>query len=625
MRSTHGCYTRCICLLIMGLVLGLTSISQAQNTPEARDRFVLIVAHNNSLRSNVPALRYADDDGARFYELLAPGAREAFLLTTFDQESQELYPQLVDVAREPSRRNLTQVLDTLKTSIQASHKAGRKTVLHVFFTGHGELQEGGMEAPKAYFSLTDGAWTREDMVEQIVAPQWADFTHVTIDACNAYFLVQGRGDWKEDQETDPEYLQAIQDYLATPRLSERYPRTGWLLSTSGAQEVHEWGRYQAGVFSHQLRSALVGAADVDGDGVLRYDEIEAYIGAANAAVSNPSARISMTAQPPSQKNNAAFLIPPRELKPRAVLQIPQGQAGHFVIEDNRGLRYADVSTIGDRSLQIALLDGGRNDASFYVRKGSEEAHVTSKTGDPLLLSALNWRPTSSQPRSSIDEAFRAELFAVPFSADFHRGYIARSKLSPEAGPNITINTTEGDEDDGIPLSMELGLGLGNAVIRQAESELRVGLGLRMGQRTGLYGRVALDFGLSYQEEMLDEVGEVAQDAADLYRLSYEVGAGYQLGLWNDTITLGPELSLGHMWLWADPDDNSNNLQGDRTGIRGALGAILNIHFSDSLYASANANISGNITSVLNRVEEQVLLNEELTWQPGLQLRLGYTF
>ena len=51
---------------------------------------------------------------------------------------------------------------------------------------------------------------------------------------------------------------------------------GLLLSTSSARESHEWSGFESGVFSHEVRSGLYGAADADGDGRVSYAEIAAF-------------------------------------------------------------------------------------------------------------------------------------------------------------------------------------------------------------------------------------------------------------------------------------------------------------------------------------------------------------
>ena len=615
------------CMIPLMLLLS----SPADVSAEEVDRFVLIVAHNSSLRADVPSLQYADDDGARFYELLAPGAKDALLLTTFDAESQALYPHLVDIAKPPTRDNLLNALERLEDRIMASQEAGNSTRLHVFFTGHGELAKSTGKTD-AYFSLLDSPWSRDDMITEIVEPQWADITHVTIDACNAFFLVQGRGDWKEDQITDPAYLAAVQGYLSTPQLSERYPTVGFLLSTSGAQEVHEWGRYRAGVFSHQLRSALVGAADVNGDGKLRYDEIEAYIGAANAAVSNPSARISMTSQPPQQKVVEPYLSL-SDFDDPVRLQIPPGEAGLFVIEDERGLRYADVSTVGDRELQIMLQErpgvqaGG---ATFFVRRDSKEARIdlVSQADEgwrPLLpLASLDWRQVRSQPRSAVDEAFRTGLFAIPFGADFHNGYITRSKLVPRPAPQVNI-LGDGPEEARQLVRLEVFAGFGQGVIARADAETSFGLGVRYGDRAGLFGRFSLDMGLSQRAEFVDGLDNFLP-ASDLLRGSYSIGGGYGFNLFDGGAVLGGELGIGHMWIRVTPKQNDEGVvQGDQTGFRGFAGGFVDLPLSKEFSISVNFGAAINIASVLVRDDESVLLDEYVMTQLGGQLRLGYRF
>ena len=61
---------------------------------------------------------------------------------------------------------------------------------------------------------------------------------------------------------------------------------GFLLSSSLSGETHEWAGFEAGVFSHEVRSGLYGAADADGDGRVTYPEIAAFVERANAAIVN---------------------------------------------------------------------------------------------------------------------------------------------------------------------------------------------------------------------------------------------------------------------------------------------------------------------------------------------------
>jgi hypothetical protein len=553
----------------------------AQAEGDGAERFLLVVANNHSLDADVPSLRFADDDGARYYELLAPGASRAVLLTTFDDESQALYPELVQVARPPTRVNLTSALEELRGRIAAARKKGRTTTLHVVFTGHGEIAQGG---GAAHFSLLDTVWTRDDMVDRVIAPQWADFTHLVVDACNAYFLVQGRGGWENDEVEDPEYDRAVQRYLTTSDVLHRYPRTGILLSTAGAQEVHEWGAYRSGVFSHQLRSALVGAADVDGDGELRYDEIEAYVAAANAAVSNPKARISVTAQAPRQNRRVPFLRL-GSLRPAARLLIPEGKRGRFVIEDERGLRYADVTTGGDRPLSLALMGAGRAGARFHVRYGEQEAAVelSGPRNVEVQYASLTWSPAQAQARSSVGEEFRANLFAVPFSADFHRGYTASLR------PPGTLVVGAAPDEDPSRWGVELSAGAGQSIVGDGLGT-SASLGLRYGGRQGWFGRLQLDAGFS------DATLSATAGSDGLRHFAWGAGAGYAVELGAGWI-FGPELMVQH--LLAAESGAEGQTRADRTGLRGALGLFAGVHLGD-WYLGASAGPAVNVLSVLER-------------------------
>ena len=193
-------------------------------------------ATNSSVDESLAPLRFADDDAARYFELLEPGAAQAHLLTTFDSETQSQFPELVDRALPPTRENLQNSLQELAERIDDSHRAGNDTVLYVVFSGHGGIGDNG----EGFLSLLDGPWTQDDMVEFVIAPELADFTHLVIDACNAFYMVQDRG-WQDDAMISDEVSDAVDEYLMGVDVLDRYPTVGVMLSTAGAAEVFEWG------------------------------------------------------------------------------------------------------------------------------------------------------------------------------------------------------------------------------------------------------------------------------------------------------------------------------------------------------------------------------------------------
>src|SRR5262249_6446783 len=142
-----------------------------------------------------------------------------------------------------------------------------EAVVYIVYSGHGNVREG-----QGYVTLEDIRITGGDLA-QIVANIPATSVHIIVDACASYYLACSRGPGGERR-----LLNGFQDSVQLAN----DPRVGLLLSTSSARESHEWEGYQAGVFSHEVRSGLYGAADADGDGRVSYSEIAAFVSRANA-------------------------------------------------------------------------------------------------------------------------------------------------------------------------------------------------------------------------------------------------------------------------------------------------------------------------------------------------------
>ena len=88
--------------------------------------------------------------------------------------------------------------------------------------------------------------------------------------------------------------------LLAAGVPSRLANTGFVLSTSSDRDSHEWERYQAGILSHELRSALRGAADADRDGRITYAELGAFLVTANSNIENPTFRPDFTVRPPDR-------------------------------------------------------------------------------------------------------------------------------------------------------------------------------------------------------------------------------------------------------------------------------------------------------------------------------------
>ena len=400
-------------------LLLLSSVAAA--SPPARN-FVVVIANNRSLTAGVEPLRYADDDGARWYELLKPTAERISLFTVFDAESQRVFGPLVAEAQPPTRAAIVARLAEYNRAMTEVRNRGEEPVLYVVIVGHGEIAPDG----EGYVSLLDVPLRRSELFRDVIAPSTASFNHLIIDACNAYLLVARRGD-----DRGPSGAAAIKRYLADEDL-DRYPGTGVLLATSRARATHEWSLYGGGIFSHELRSALTGAADVNGDGRVEYSEVSAWVAAANLRIDDPNARLDLYVRSPARDRTRALM----DLTTAGFthfLRLPSFAEGRFYLEDARGVRFADLNKAPGEPLLMALVDS----PWYFLREEHKESRIVLDS----------WRGTlEAQPdklvartmveRGAIEQSFQKHLFEVPFGAGFYRGHVSSTSDPPVADPPL---------------------------------------------------------------------------------------------------------------------------------------------------------------------------------------------
>src|SRR5262249_25541258 len=145
--------------------------------------------------------------------------------------------------------------------IRREQAAGKDTDFYFVYAGHGDVDRG-----RGFLELRDGAFTSDDL-ERLLKRVAATRSHVILDSCNSFFVINSR---------KPGGTRFATPEDATRSLSARLPNVGVFLSTSAEAEVFEWSELQSGIFSHAVRSGLAGAADANGDGVVSYQELAAF-------------------------------------------------------------------------------------------------------------------------------------------------------------------------------------------------------------------------------------------------------------------------------------------------------------------------------------------------------------
>jgi len=296
-------------------------------------RFALILGVNRSVDADAALLRYADDDAAKYLDLFRGLGARTYLLSRLDANTERLHPQATAEAREPTRAELARALDQLQADMALAADRHLRTILYVVYSGHGNVDNG-----RAYLALEDARLFGSDLDQLIFDRIAASEYHVIVDACDSYLLATPRGPGGKRREIHGFAAGGIR-----PR-----DNLGLLFSTSSARESHEWAGVEGGVFSHEVRSGLYGAADADGDGVVTYPEIVAFIQRANAAIPGERFRPDVYARPPRSDDALVDL----RLASLRRIRVGGGQHAHYRLEDALGVEIAEFHNGSDQTVDL---------------------------------------------------------------------------------------------------------------------------------------------------------------------------------------------------------------------------------------------------------------------------------
>lgn len=361
----------------------------------------------------LPTLRFADDDAVRYDAFFARLGATHFLLSVLDAQTQRRYPSATDTARPPSLAALRSVVSELAARMQADHARGDRVVFFLSYSGHGaQGSDGGV-----FLSLTDGELTRKVLYDEVFAALPADFVHLFVDACHAEAVVGARGLFSKEREATVAPLGREERARVIEQRLDRFPHVGALMAATEDQESHEWSTLQSGIFTHELLSALTGAGDVNGDGLVEYSEAQAFVVSANRDVKDPRAAPHVVSSPPAV-NPRAPLVSLSQLSDVAFLEDDLSSLGHFHVELDDGERYLDANFSEELRGRIAVPARRR----AFIIAGAREAELTAAPGAVQRVAELRFRERSLGSRGAIEASQRAALFQSPFGPTYYRGF-----------------------------------------------------------------------------------------------------------------------------------------------------------------------------------------------------------
>jgi hypothetical protein len=365
-------------------------------------RLAIVIGNNRSIEKGVDSLQFADDDAMKYSHFFAFIADEVTLLTRLDRESEPLYDGVATTP--PTRKSVLAALDGLVNRANELTAAGDDVVVYFLFSGHGNYDAEG----RGYLHLEDGRLTTRDLFYHLIGRSEKFHLVLLVDACNAAFLVKSRG--ASDRRP-----------AGQPTLElEKYGNVGVILSSSSIGEVKEWGRYLAGIFSHQVRSALSGVADVDQDGRITFQELASFVESANKGVENPALRLTPYIRPPLSRPDLALVDFERARFPVSV-ELGFEAETRLTIHDADMVRYADFRLGGDYPTRVVLPGTG---AWFVAASDGSEWVIPAGWVGAAKLSSFEKRPASPLASRGMDQYFQERLFSHAYSPDFAREYLS---------------------------------------------------------------------------------------------------------------------------------------------------------------------------------------------------------
>ena len=222
------------------------------------------------------------------------------------------------------------------------------------------------------------------------------------------------------------------------RARRRLPHTGFLLSSSASGLSHEWEEFQAGIFSHEVRSGLLGGADANGDGRVTYAELTGFVRQANRSVRNQRFRPHVVARAPAGGDD--LLLDLRGARGGVLAIGPAPTSAHRMLEDHAGVRWADLHPGASGGVRLILPQAAFNGPGFYLRTVASGVEYAVPAGADVSLADLPAQAPTLLHRGAIHDAF-THLFELPFD----QAALEALRLEPDPVDVFTVEAPAGTD------------------------------------------------------------------------------------------------------------------------------------------------------------------------------------
>ncbi len=334
----------------MRLVVLLLLVFAALPASAAR-RFALVIGANAG-EPNEVRLRYAESDAERMARILRDvggfEASDVLLLTQVDAE------------------NVRRALIGLNARVRAERG---EALLFVYYSGHGSAD--ALHLAGSRFDMSE--------LKELVSGSPAKQRVLVIDACRSGAITRIKGG-----HAAPGFQIAFDKASAAEGVAI-------LTSSAAGEDSQESDEYGASIFTHYLASALLGAADHDGDGKVTLAEAFSYASERTLVASastvagpqHPTYRFDL-----GGRDDLVLTRPAHADRAVGLLTFPE--AGSYLVSQGgqHGAVVAEVTTEA-RGARLALRPG-----SYFVTKRARdhlmqgEVRVKQATSTSLKLESL---------------------------------------------------------------------------------------------------------------------------------------------------------------------------------------------------------------------------------------------